>query len=89
MLSSRELERYVRGFSNHRRIDILKLLAIDPDLSLEDISRALDANYKTINDHTRRLSAAGLIKKRNRGAAVEHALTKRGRFVLKFLRTLS
>ncbi len=87
-METRKLEKIVKGFSNHRRIEILALLDRHPGLSLMDISKELHANFKTIADHTRRLTHAGLVSKKNFGAAVEHAVSPLGRLILKFLRTL-
>lgn len=82
------MERLVRGFSNHRRIEILYLLYKRPELSVEEISDALKINGKTASEHIRRLAIAGLVLKRNEGASVRHKLTSRGNLILKFLRTL-
>ena len=60
----RQLERLARGFANHRRIEILELLKRTPELSIEEISTRLDANFKTISEHVRRLAVAGLVLKR-------------------------
>jgi len=84
----RQLERIVRGFSNHRRIEILGLLKKYPELSVVEIAEKLNVNFKTVAEHVRRLTLAGLIMKRSSGASVRHRLTKRGENVLKFLRTL-
>jgi len=84
----RQLERLVRGFSNHRRIEILRLLEKYPELSVIEISKRLNVNFKTIADHTRRLTIAGLLMKKSFGTSIYHRLTKRGKDVLKFLRTL-
>ncbi len=84
----RQLERIVRGFSNHRRIEILRLLEKYPELSVVEISEKLNVNFKTVADHIRRLTIAGLVMKRSSGSSVRHRLTKRGEVVLKFLRTL-
>lgn len=82
------LERVVRGFANHRRIEIMELVDARPELSVFEISDELKINFKTASDHIRRLAIAGLIMKRNDGASVRHALTKNGSIILKFLRTL-
>jgi len=37
----RALERIVKGFANHRRIEILYLLRREPELSVDDISERL------------------------------------------------
>lgn len=76
--TSKQLERYFKGASNHHRIDILRLLAIKPKLILEDIARELDANIKTISEHTRRLVQAGLVNKKYQGNKVEHTLSPYG-----------
>jgi len=84
----RQLERIVRGFSNHRRIEILELLAKQPELSVIEISEKLKINFKTGSEHIRRLAIAGLVIKRSAGNSVRHKLTDRGEGILKFLRTL-
>ncbi|KKW19776.1 MAG: Transcriptional regulator, MarR [Parcubacteria group bacterium GW2011_GWA2_51_10] len=84
----RHLERRVKGFSNHRRIQILELLRKKPELSVEEISEELRINFKTGSEHIRRLAIAGLVLKRNAGHSVRHKLTRRASQVLKFLRTL-
>lgn len=88
MQKPRQLERIVKGIANHRRIEILTLLAKRPELSVIEIAEALEVNFKTISEHVRRLALAGLVMKRNAGSAVRHALTSRGSLTLMFLRTL-
>ncbi len=82
------LERLVRGFSNHRRIEILGLLNNKPELSVIDISNELHLNFKTASEHIRRLAIAGLILKRSDGNSIRHKLSPLGLTILKFLRTL-
>lgn len=86
--SYRQLERIVKGFANHRRIQILELLAKKPELSVDELSERLGINYKTASEHIRRLAIAGLLMKRHDGLNVRHKLTRRGKGVLKFLRIL-
>ena len=83
-----QLERIIRGVSNHRRIEILELLKKRPELSIIDISEILDVNFKTISEHVRKLAATGLVLKRSQGPSVCHKLTSRGLTILMFLRTL-
>lgn len=83
-----QLERIVRGFSNHRRIQIMTLLKADPDMNLRALATACGTNLKTVSAHTNRLAAAGLIMKQSRGLHVVHALTSRGKDTLSFLKTL-
>ena len=88
MLKPRQLERIIKGFSNHRRIEILKLLSEKPELSVFEVSDELKTNFKTIAEHIRRLHIAGIVMKRSAGQAVRHALTDQGKVILTFLRTL-
>ncbi|HLD86176.1 MAG TPA: ArsR family transcriptional regulator [Patescibacteria group bacterium] len=88
MQSYRSLERLVRGFSNHRRIEILFLLERGGAATVFGAAGRLKINFRTASEHLRRLHLAGLVQKRSRGAAVEHTITDRGRIILKFLRTL-
>lgn len=88
MKTPRQLERIVKGFSNHRRIEIIALLEEQPELPLWQIADALKINFRTASEHLRRLAIAGLVMKRNEGNTVRHALTPQGKSILKFLRIL-
>lgn len=88
MRNTRQLERIVRGFSNYRRIQMLGLLHKNPNLSVVEVARRLNVNFKTASEHLRRLFVAGLVSKRTAGKEVAHSLTKYGKNVLTFLRTL-
>ena len=61
MLKKRALERIVRGFSNHRRIEMLELIGKNPELSLSEIAGELKINLKTSSGHLMRLIVAGMI----------------------------
>ncbi len=84
----RTLERLVRGFSNHRRIQIMEVLKKTPEMSVDEIAELLDINYKTAADHLRRLAIAGLVLKKSDSTSIRHKLTNRAEYILKFLRTL-
>lgn len=84
----RKLERVVKGFANHRRIEILCLLKKTPELSVDEVSHILKINSKTASEHIRRLAIAGLVLKRSEGNFVRHKLTSRAESILKFLRIL-
>lgn len=86
--NARALERVVKGFANHWRIEILGLLRKEPELSVEEISEKLDMNFKTASVHVQRLAIAGLVLKRYEANVVRHKLTSRGESILKFLRIL-
>ena len=87
-MKTKALEKIVRGFSNHRRIEMLGLLEKYPELSVFQVADKLNVNFKTISEHLRRLALAGLVFKHNVGAEVRHSLSTLGRHILKFLRTL-
>jgi hypothetical protein len=84
----RQLERVVRGFSNHRRIQMLETLDARPDLDLLTLARVCGVNVKTAGEHTRRLAAAGLVFKRPKGRSTLHAVSPRGRAALGYLRAV-
>ena len=86
--SYRKLERIVKGFANHRRIEIMDLLKREPELSVEDISERLNIGYENASDHIRKLAIAGLVLKRNEGSAVRHRLTPRAESILVFCKRL-
>jgi len=82
------LERIIKGFANHHRLQILDLLKFQPELSVVEISEILNVNLKTISEHVQKLAIAGLVIKRHSGKSVRHKLTPRSKIVLTFLRTL-
>jgi len=84
-----QLERIVKGFSNHRRIEILELLKKKPEMSLANISEVLNVNFRTASDHIRKLAIAGFVIKRSEGLVVHHKITNKGLAVLNFLKTLA
>jgi len=81
------MERHLKGISNHRRIEILLLIAKHNGITFESIVRELGANEKTIGEHARRLHQAGLINKRYRGKFVEHSLSPYGKLFVRFLKS--
>lgn len=88
MLKSRALEQIIKGFGNHRRIEILFLLEKFPELSVSEVSEYLKIDVKLASIYLRRLTIAGLIMKKSHKTSIRHKLTKRGLHVLKFVRTL-
>ena len=87
-INYRKLERIVKGFSNHRRIQILKTLKKEPELSVFDIAERLNVNFRTASEHIRKMAIAGLVMKRSDGVSVRHKLTDRGLAALKLLEAL-
>lgn len=85
--TSRQMERHLKGVANHRRIDMLFLIAERKGISVEGISMGLKCNLKTASMHLIRLEHAGLVRKRNKGNKVAHELSPYGRTVLEFLKT--
>lgn len=82
------LERIIKGFANHRRLQILELLQREPELSVENIAERLNYGYENTSDHLRKLAIAGLILKKNVGPRVHHKLSDRGTYILVFCKTL-
>ncbi len=81
------MERHLKGMANHYRIEILLLIAANGGITLYNIAKTLEANEKTIGEHTRRLYQAGLINKKYRGKFVEHTLSPYGRMFVRFLKS--
>jgi len=84
MKTPRQLERYFKGVANHRRLEILFLVAKNEGITLEGIAEVLNCNIKTISEHTRRLSGAGLLNKRYQGRSVSHYLSPYGKMFIEF-----
>lgn len=83
----KQLERYFKGVSNHRRIEILQLIAKKKGITVDGITETLDCNIKTISEHTRKLVQAGLVNKKHKGREVQHSLSPYGQKFLKFTQT--
>lgn len=79
------LERVVKGFANHRRIEILELLRGSPELSVCEIASACRIDVKTASEHLRRLAVAGLVLKRHKGREVRHVVTDTAVKILRLL----
>lgn len=82
---SKQLERHLKGLSNHWRIEILDLIKRMPGVTLEELSNTLKGNSKTISEHTRKLVVAGLVNKKYEGRVVRHHLSPYGERFHSFL----
>ena len=85
--TAKQIERHFKGIANHRRIEILLLVAQNEGITLDNIIETLDANAKTIGEHTRKLHQTGLINKRYKGKFVEHTLSPYGKIFVNFLKS--
>ncbi len=86
--TNRELERIVKGFANHRRLQVLQLLGKEPELSVQEIAEELKSEMKNISAHINKMAIAGLVMKRHEANSVRHKLTKRGNTILQFVRII-
>lgn len=84
----RKIERIVKGFANHRRLEILDLLERKPELSVDEIAEQLNIGYMNASDHLRKMLIAGLIIKRSDGPYVRHKITTRAAIILAFCKKL-
>lgn len=87
-LQHRNTERIVKGFANHRRLEILELLNNESELSVVEIADKLKMGYENASDHIRKMAIAGLVMKRNDGPNVRHKLTPRAVSILAFCKKL-
>lgn len=85
--TSKQLERHFKGIANHRRIDILLLVQISDNITVDGIAKTLNCNVKTISEHTRRLVQAGLLNKRYVGREVIHSLSPYGQKAVEIVKT--
>jgi len=85
--TAKQIERHAKGIANHYRIDILFVVAENSGIILEEIAEALNANFKTISEHTHRLVKAGLLNKKYKGRSVTHELSPYGKQFHRFLKT--
>lgn len=86
--TNRELERIIKGFANHRRLQILELLYKEPELSVGEISQKVKSDVKNVSAHLNKMAIAGLVMKRNDINSVRHKLTNRGKAILQFVRII-
>ncbi len=84
--TAKQMERHFKGVANHQRIDILLLVAVASGLTVDQITRNLNRNFKTVSEHTRRLVQAGLLNKEYRGRTVAHFLSPYGKEFVRFIR---
>jgi DNA-binding transcriptional ArsR family regulator len=87
MKTPKQLERYFKGAANHRRIAILCAVEKHNGISVEEIATQLNANIKTISQHTRSLVQAGLLNKSYQGRQVAHSLSPYGKSFLSFMKS--
>ena len=85
--NGKQLERYFKGVANHHRIDILRLIEKEKVITLDGITKRLEANFKTMSEHTRKLVHAGLVNKKYSGRAVIHTLSPYGKIFLSFMKS--
>ena len=84
--TAKQLERHLKGVANHYRIEILFLVSENKNITLLEIAESLNANEKTIGEHTRRLVQAGLLNKSYNHNHVEHYLSPYGKHIVKYLK---
>ncbi|MBI3046468.1 MAG: winged helix-turn-helix transcriptional regulator [Candidatus Harrisonbacteria bacterium] len=87
MKTPKQLERHFKGVANHWRIAILSIVHQNEGIAVDGITKELNANFKTISQHTRSLVQAGLLNKKYLGRQVTHTLSPYGKLFLKFIKS--
>ena len=82
-------ERIMKGAANHRRIQILQLLAQQPGLTLYEVRDGIGIANQTACEHIRRLCHSGLVQKKALGRYTLHNLSQLGRQVFIWLTRLT
>lgn len=86
MKTAKQFERYFKGVANHRRIEILLLVARAEGISLNKIAENIDSDIKNTCQHAQKLVQAGLIDKKYNGRTVGHSVSPYGRKFIKFIK---
>lgn len=86
-MNFRQMERHLKGVANHRRIEILFLVAQRNGITLDGLCQAMSGNPKTLSEHTKKLTQAGLINKTYIGRGVAHSISPYGCRFLKFIQS--
>lgn len=89
MKTTKQLERYFKGTSNHWRIEILLYIEKNDGVTLEKLSKELECHFKTLSEHTRKLVNAGLVNKNYHGREVAHSLSPYGKRFCNFIRSFN
>ncbi|MDP3882898.1 MAG: helix-turn-helix transcriptional regulator [Candidatus Staskawiczbacteria bacterium] len=87
MKEPKQFERYFKGVANHRRIQILLLVAGFPNICLENIAKTIDSDIKNVCQHTQKLVQAGLLNKKYNGRMVGHSISPYGKKFISFMRS--
>ena len=86
--SARKMQQIIRGFSHANRIQIIELIYIRPNLSVNDIADNLNMDFRNASQHLQKMASSGLVFKHNEGNEVLHSLTALGMKIRVFLRKL-
>lgn len=84
--TTKQMERHLKGVANHRRIEILLLVAGKEGITLDNVIRQVKANPKTIGAHVGRLHNSGLIAKDYSGHYIRLSLSPYGKIFVDFLK---
>ncbi|OGI76371.1 hypothetical protein A3C57_01165 [Candidatus Nomurabacteria bacterium RIFCSPHIGHO2_02_FULL_33_12] len=87
MKTAKQMERHFKGLANHWRISILILVGKKSGITLDQITNELNANFKTISEHTRKLAQSGLLNKKYQGRNVVHSLSPYGEKLVEFIKS--
>lgn len=82
----KQIERHIKGVANHRRIEILLLIAGNDGITLDGVIYRCRANPKTIGEHVRRLNNAGLVDKNYSGRFIKLSLSPYGKIFINFIK---
>jgi predicted transcriptional regulator len=87
--TAKQLERHFKGVANHWRIEILLLVKQNEGIGVDEIATMLHANMKTISEHTKKLTQAGLINKQYQGRGISHSVSPYGKAFIRFIKSFS
>ncbi|MEX0933954.1 MAG: winged helix-turn-helix domain-containing protein [Candidatus Paceibacterota bacterium] len=77
-----KLEKVFKGVANHRRLEIVLLLAKKDNLSTDEIVEELNAPYQTVTQHLHKLVSTGLVDSYREGVIVRYTPSPYGKSII-------
>ncbi len=73
----KNLERILKALANKRRLEILKTLKKDIELSVGDITSSINLSFKATSRHLSILTHADILEKEQRGLQVFYSISSK------------
>jgi len=84
--TSKQMERHFKGVANYHRIDMLRLIHKQPNITVDKIADILNLDIKNASQHLIKLSHSGLVNKRYKQNNMTHMLSPYGKKFITFIK---